>query len=193
MSLLPDTIYQPFMPITDTTVRVSHEPELDKKLSDILDELNKYCALPAHALPEKFHEVHDKFRTEWSKVLESNRLFSPDYSKIRDDHNEVASGRVYSYCSSLREIVSDARAYYKTDAYKKIKTTAEQAKQSKESYDRRVLTEATDRIEMNRYTGNTLTPDQLWKQRENVLTSRMHNPNKVFEMDVLAKMAELLS
>jgi hypothetical protein len=45
---------------------VSHEPELDKNLSDILDEINNYYATPVHLVSDiKLQEVRDKFSTVW--------------------------------------------------------------------------------------------------------------------------------
>jgi len=170
---------------------VSHEPELDKKLSDILDEINNYCTTPVHLMSEiKRQEVCDKFMTNWYKVLGFDDRMNPpkhlEHVPIRGDINEMESSRFYSYCSSLREIVWTARKYFKTDAYAEIKKKAELEKQYKEHYDRQILTEATNRIEQSFYDGNVQSKDQLEAERIGKAKGKNHR-----EAAILAKMIEL--
>ena len=202
MSLVPDMMSQqrivnmrlpPAAPHNTTT----YEPELDKKLSDILDEINNYCATPSHLYPD-LQEVRDKFRTEWSKVLDFNdKMVSPKYLQhiqINDDFNMVATSRFYSYCSSVRQIVHAAREYFKTPTY----AAAKHRKESDERYDRDVLKEATERLEKNFYTGNIQTKDQLEAERFNIVKNppryRKFHPeikDVQFESDVILKMIEM--
>jgi hypothetical protein len=166
---------------------VSHEPELDKILSDILDEINNYCATPVHLMSDiKRQEVCDKFCTNWYKVLGFDDRMNPpkhlEHVPIRGDINEVESSRFYSYCSNLREIVWTAREYFKTDAYADIKKTAEREKQ----YKNQILTEATKRLEQNFYDGNVQSKAQLEAKRIEMGKARKHK-----EVEILTKMIEL--
>ena len=80
------------------------------------------------------------------------------------------------------------------------KKASEHEKQAKESFNRRVMTEATDRMEKNFYTGNMRSMNELEAEMEKISRNpyrylsdhpEIKKSNLNFEKEVIRKMIEL--